>query len=220
MRRLLIALLLTALAAPAWAHGYWLKPDGNGAATLQYGHGSESDPYKAEVVKSVGGWAADGSKKTVEKNFANGQLKLSGTGVSIWAVEVDNGYWTKTIQGWKNVGKRQQPNNLKSTWDRHFAKLVDAKGAGTAVGQQLEIILTSVSADKVEGKVLRDGKPAAGVSLMKGHDKLGKTDSSGKFSLKPGGAGLFTVGAHIQEKLQGNPEADFLNLDATVTMKI
>lgn len=220
MKRLMVWLVLALMAGPACAHGYWLKPDGSGAATLQYGHGSESDSYKAEVVKSVGGWSADGSKKAVAKTFAKGQLKLSGSGVSIWTAEIDNGYWTKTIQGWKNLGKRQQPNNLKSTWDRHFAKLVDAKSASTAVGQQLEIVLTSVSAGRIEGKVLRDGKPAGDVALLKGHDKLGKTDANGKFSVKSDGPGLFTLGAHIQEKLEGNPDADFLNLDATITIKL
>lgn len=217
---LFLLLMFTGLVAPAWAHDYWLKPDGARAATLQYGHGNESDAYDAKVVKSVGGWTADGAKKVVEKTFAKGQMKLTGSGVGIWAAEIDNGYWTKTIEGWKNVGKRQQPNALKATYDKHFAKLVNAKGAGKAVGQQLEIVLTSVSADKVEGKVLRDGKPAANVKLEKGHDKVGQTDATGKFSVKPGGAGLFTLSAHIQEKLEGNPDADFLNLDATITIKI
>jgi uncharacterized GH25 family protein len=223
MKRQLILLALLGFvvtATPSWAHDYWLKPDGSGAAVLIYGHADDSEPYKAEVIKAVSGWATDGAKKEVTKTFAKDQLKLSGSGVTTWAVEIDNGYWTKTIQGWKNVSKRQRAKYIKSTWDRHFAKLVDAKNADQLVGHPLEIVLTSVSATKVEGKVLLRGKPAVGVPIERDHKKLGTTDANGQFTTKPKGPGLMVLSARQQEKIEGNADADLLNLDATLTVKI
>jgi uncharacterized GH25 family protein len=218
-RYALLGLFLSAIS-PAWAHDYWLKADGAGGAVLIYGHADDSEAYQAEVIKAVAGWALDGTKREVAKAFAKGQLRLTGSGVSTWAVEVDNGYWTKTVKGWKNVSKRQQPKNIKSTWDRHFAKMVDAKNAAQAAGHPLEIILTSASATRLEGKVLLRGKPAAGVEVEQNHKTLVTTDQNGVFKVKGKGKGRLVLSARKQEALQGNADADFLNLDATISVQI
>ena len=132
--------LLFLQATPTFAHDFWLKPD-NGGAVLIYGHGDDSTPYVESVVKKLTAWAGDGSSAQVSKSFANGLLKLKATNATAWGAEVDNGYWTKTIQGWKNVSKRQQTKYIKSTWDRHFAKLVPAKSPNRVMGQPIEIVL-------------------------------------------------------------------------------
>ena len=217
MKKLILLLLL--LSAPTWAHDFWLKPDGGGVVMI-YGEAGESEPYKADMIKSVMGWATGGAKRDVKKSFANDQLKLVGKGVSAWTVEVDNGYWTKTETGWKNIGKKQQPDALKATWDRHFAKMVTVKNPDLVTGQALEIVLSKATPSLLEGKVLLRGKPAPGLDLELNHEKVGKTDADGKFSFTTAGTGLVLLAAHHQEKLEGNPEADFLNLESALTIKL
>lgn len=217
MKKLLLLLLL--LGSPTWAHDFWLEPDGGGVVLL-YGEPGESEPYRSEMVKSVTGWAAGGARREVKNSFSEGQLRLAGKGVSGWAVEVDNGYWTKTESGWKNVGRRAEPKALKATWDRHFAKLVSAKSPDLVAGQPLEIVLDRATPDRLEGQVLLRGKPAPGLDLELDHHEAGKTDAEGKFSLSRSGGGLVLIAARHQEKLEDNPEADLLNLESTLTVKL
>ena len=95
-----------------------------------------------------------------------------------------------------------------------------AKNLDQVVGHPLEIVLSSASAAKIDGQVLLRGKPAAGITLERDHKKIGSTGADGKFSVKGGGKGLAVVKAHYDEKLEGNPDADILNLDATLTVNI
>ncbi len=218
-RYALLGVFLSLFSLSAWAHDYWLKPE-NGSAVLIYGHANESEAYKPEVVKSVTGWDDTGKSRELSKSFDKGRLSLTGPGITAWAVEIDNGYWSKTIQGWKNRSKRQEKKAIKSTWDRHFAKSVSGKNITFVAGQPLEIVLSSASPSKIEGSVLLRGKPAAGLTIEQDHKKLGTTDANGKFSAKPSGTGIVVLGTRQQEKLERNPDADFLNLDATLTVTI
>ena len=111
MKRLFFLLLLTPLAL---AHNFWLKLDGQ-RATLYYGHGSDEMQYAREVVKKVSGLTSTGKPAKVSWQIEERHAVLQGQGdVAQMGAEIDEGYWTKSTEGWKNKSKREVPNALSA----------------------------------------------------------------------------------------------------------
>ncbi len=213
---LLTLLTLALVSSPVWAHEYWLKPEGD-KVILLYGHPEENETYTPDVLRSVKAHTGEGKETTVSQELVNGLWNLQAEGAEIWTAEVDNGYWSKTADGWKHSPRSQEKDVVKATKDQHFAKLVGASSLTHVADLPLEIVLESVSAEKVEGRVLLRGKPVAGVKIEEDEEKIGQTDENGHFSVTPKESGTVMLRAHYQEPLAGDSEADFLNLDATVT---
>lgn len=213
---LLTLLTLVFVAAPAWAHEFWLRPDGD-KIVLLYGHPEEAETYTPEVLRAVTAKTGDGAERPVSQELVEGLWTLRAEGAEIWIAEVDNGYWSKTADGWKHNRRSLEKDVIKATKDHHYAKLVGPTSLTHVAELPLEIALDSVSAEKVEGRVLLRGTPLAGVKIEEDEEQIAVTDQEGRFSVNPKEAGTVMLRAHYQEPLSGDSEADFLNLDATVT---
>ncbi len=213
---LLTLLTLAFVSAPVWAHEFWLRPDGD-KVVLLYGHPEEAEIYTAEVLRSVTAKTSDGAETAVSQELVEGLWTLRAEGAEIWIAEVDNGYWSRTADGWKHNRRSQEKDVVKATRDHHYAKLVGPNSLTHVAELPLEIALDSASAEKVEGRVLLRGTPLAGVKIEEDEEQLAVTDENGCFSVVPKESGTVMLRAHYQEPLSGDSEADFLNLDATVT---
>ncbi|MGE0495031.1 MAG: DUF4198 domain-containing protein [Vulcanimicrobiota bacterium] len=215
MRHRFVFFCLLVCALPAWAHDFWLKPDKDGAV-LVYGHAGENTPYERDVLKGVAGWSAQGKSVKVDSAYQGQTLHLVAPQARTLAVDIDNRFWVKTVHGWKHHSKREQSSYLKSTWDLHYAKLVEGPDYTQKVGHPLEIVLRSVG-KTVEGQVLLNGKPLPGAELYTEHKTVATANAQGNFSLsRPDGLLVLKV-EHI-EPLVGNPDADTRVMYATLTL--
>lgn len=215
MRACLIVLLLTGLAG---AHDFWLKPGGQWAV-LWYGHEEESAAYAPEKVKKALGLNSAGQPVAVKQTPEGDKVRLSPSGEAAQlAVEVDTGYWSKTPLGWQNKPRREAGQVIMTEWSLYYSKLLFKPQAcvNRAFGQKLEIVPIHVAGPAVKVKVLLDGKPQAGLKLYANHERVGQTSEAGEAMLD--WRGLTVVAVSCKQPLEGNPDADRLNLNAVLTL--
>lgn len=215
MRWLLPFLLLTGLA---WAHDFWLKPAGS-LAILWYGHEEESAAYAPDRVKKALALSASGQSIAVKQSQEAGKVRLTPAAEAAQlAVEVDTGYWSKTPLGWQNKPRREASSVIMTEWSLYYSKLLLKPQAcvNRPFGQKLEIVPIQVQQQSVRVKVLLDGKPQAGLKLYADHERVGVTSESGEATLE--WKGLTVVSVSFKQPLEGNPDADRLNLNAVLTL--
>ncbi len=226
----LVLILLGSLAMPgaAGAHEFWIEGKGQ-ELLLVFGHGSNRAEFDLNKVKSVLALDKSGGKIPVatEKRDKALVLRPSGEAAVIYA-EVDNGYWCKTIYGWKNVGKTKASRVVEAIRSLNYAKKLLAGGEVVTKpleGAALEIVplvdpFQMKEKDVLGVQVFFQGKPLSGVEVTgSDHQKLGTTDSQGIIKV-PISAGTQLVAVSCKEPLKGDPEADFLSITATLSFEV
>lgn len=211
--------LLLLLTLSATAHDFWLKPGASQAqAVLIYGHEGDEDPYTPGQVKKASGLDAQGAPTRVSSKVENGRCVLSGSPDTVQlGAEVDTGFWTKTVQGWSNKGKREVGNALLSEWSLYSSKalLKPAACLNRSFGHRLEFIPQAVDATSARLLLTLNGKPLPQQPVYSQHEKLGSTDEAGVITVKR--EALTVVSANKREPLANNPDADRLNLHAVLS---
>lgn len=218
------------LAAPqgSMAHEFWIEGKGN-ELLLVFGHGSSRAEFEANNVKAVKAWGARGEEiqVTVEMKQKALHLRISQEACVTYA-EIDNGYWSKTIYGWKNVGKSKASRVIEAIKSLNYAKKILCKGEAATrnvEGALLDIVPTVNPLEMGKGselpvKVLFRGKPLPGVDVAGGeHKQLGKTDSEGILKV-PVGEGTNLIAVTTKQPLEGDREADFLSITATLSFEV
>mgnify|MGYP003603905876 CR=1 FL=1 len=215
MKRLFFLLLLTPLAL---AHNFWLKLDGQ-RATLYYGHGSDEMQYAREVVKKVSGLTSTGKPAKVSWQIEERHAVLQGQGdVAQMGAEIDEGYWTKSTEGWKNKSKREVPNALAAEWSLSYSKVLLKPSAclNRSLGHKLEILPLTLEARRLHLRVTLDGKPLSKVSLSDGHEKSAETDDAGEATVPYSQAVVYSV--QTRQSLPNSPDADTYKLRAVLSL--
>mgnify|MGYP000947905186 CR=1 FL=1 len=220
MHKTLKTLLLgSLLLGVAQAHDFWLKPSSANQAVLHYGHGSEDEGYSAKKIKNASGLNAQGQVTPVKLVPDGERTRLVGSSDSVQlGVELDDGFWVKTTQGWKNQSKRQVNNALISQWSLSYTKVLLKPEAclKQPLGHQLEIVAVQWSPKSTRIRVLHQGKALAGVKVYANHKKVADSDSLGEATIAEG-KGLVLSVSH-RHPLKDNPDADRLNLHAVLTL--
>ena len=212
MRTLCVLLLL---AGAAWAHDFWIKPNG----ILWYGHEAESAAYVPDKVKKAMALSAAGKPVGVKQSVEGGKVRLTPEGEAAQlAVEIDTGYWSKTALGWQNKPKSQSSQVIMAEWSLYYSKLLYKPEAclNRAFGQKLEIVPVQVTSSSVKVKVLLEGKPQEGLKLYANHERVGETSAAGEATLEH--QGLTIVSVSFKQPVEGNAEYDRLNLNAVLTL--
>lgn len=215
MKRILCLLLLTQWAL---AHNFWLKPEGK-KAVLFYGHGSEEMQYSKDVVKKVAALGSDGKSARVRWEMDGKHAVLLGEGeVAQLGAEIDEGYWCKTPDGWRNRSKRDTPDALASEWSLSYSKVLLKPQAclNRSFGHKLEIVPLALEGKKLRLKVVLDGKGLPKASVSDGHTKTGETDESGELSVPYEGAVVYSVLG--RDRLVNNSNADKYKLRAVLSL--
>jgi cobalt/nickel transport system permease protein len=222
---LCLAALLAASVASA--HDYWIEKKGEGYAVV-YGHGDQRMEYDPANVKKVTVYDAAGKPVEYRKEVEAKVLSIKPAGpASVIVADLDSGYWSKTIYGWKNLPKRKASRVVESVRSYHYSKSVVAWGdaAGRPVeGMKLDVVPQKNPFDLRAGealpvKVFYGGKPLAGVDVEGDHEKVAATDMEGmaKVPLKKGRQ-LITV--ERKEPLAGDPDADSISVTTTLTFEV
>lgn len=205
-------LLVLVCAAGASAHEFWLQPEGS-AWRLVLGHGDDLQPYRPEVLKKVQAWDARGRPVEVPRAVEGGAVVFRPSSAVVEIdTTVDQGYWVKTVRGWKNKTRREEPRNVDSYRALEYGRMLLRGTAVEPRGLPLEIVLQE--GDVVQ--VLLRGRPLAGVPVESGHRRLGVTDAEGRARLKLEGSGWTVLAARHREPLEGDPDAAALSLTAVL----
>jgi ABC-type Co2+ transport system permease subunit/uncharacterized GH25 family protein len=222
-------LCLAALLAASgvYAHDYWIEEKGTGYVVV-YGHHDQRLEYDPANVKKVTVYDATGKPIDFQKELQGKVLSIRPSGpASLIVVDLESGYWSKTIYGWKNLPKRKASRVVEAMRSYHYSKSIVAWGdaAGRSVdGMRLDVVPQKNPFDLQAGealpvKVLYGGKPLGGADVMGDHEKVAATDKDGiaKVPLKRGRQ-LITV--EQKEPLAGDPDADTISVTTTLTFEV
>lgn len=223
-----IAALLLLKNSVASAHDFWIEQKGQDFLIV-FGHGTQREEFDVSKVKSVKAVDAQGKELSLRKEKKDKGLGIiiSGQPAAIMG-EVDNGYWSKTIYGWKEEPKRKASRVVESIrslfYSRNLLSWNDAVREASR-GARLDLIPEQNPFDMKTGdllplKVLLNGQPLAKAEAIGGdHAKLGTSDSDGLIRL-PLKRAINLVTVEYKERIQNDPDADALSLAATLTFEV
>lgn len=225
---LIVALMLLLQASVASAHDYWIEQKGEGLM-LVFGHGSQRLNFEVEKAKALKAFDVQGKELAVhkEKKGKGLLLKISGQAALVTAV-VDNGYWSKTIYGWKEEPKRKASRVIEAIRQLYYTRALIAwpDVAQTATSDHsialipLQNPFTMKPGDMLQVKVLYNGNPLPNAEMNGGeHNALGKTDKEGMIKV-PIVAGANLLSVEYKVKIKDDPDADTLDQTATLTFEV
>jgi nickel transport protein len=238
LKRIVPAVLLVLIAiSPVLGHEGWIdKRDGE--LVFLYGHGQKLDPYKPEYIREAKAFDANGKAVAVEiirhKDYAS--VAPKGT-PAILTMLYDSGYWVKTTDGYKNIGKREaqsmQLSIVLAEKSRKDAKaiLTPCETFSKPLGLFLEIVpekdpFALKPGEQLPLKVLLEGKPVEGMAVALGatdHSQsknLPKTDKDGKASITITDKGLQLITTKHTGPVIGDPDADTLVACSSLTFMV
>lgn len=220
-------LALALCGTSAQAHDVWVQPQGQGLVVL-YGHGEQHEAYDRLKLKTLTALDAQGQALPLHRLPATGQ----GTPVAVQVegrpaltlMVFDDGFWTKTEEGWKNLPKNGVTGPLQSAYEMTLGKTVlDWGPQATRVhGLPLEIVPLSAQAPARGGqlalRVLWEGKPLAGAKIAlpgPGKPAPAQTDAQGRASIPVvGGQQIVSVSHRLVP--QNEPRTDALAYKANL----
>jgi cobalt/nickel transport system permease protein len=228
----LVVAIVTALflfhAASADAHDYWIEQKGEGLM-LVFGHGSQRLDFEVEKVSALKAFDNLGKEIPVqkEKKGKGLLLKINGQPAMVTAI-IDNGYWSKTIYGWKEEPKRKASRVIEAIRQLYYTRMLIAWPDAvqpTMSDHRIALIplqnpFTMKPGDMMQVKVLYNGTPLPNVEMNGGeHNVLGKTDKDGMIKVPViTGANLLSV--EYKVKIKDDPDADTLDQTATLTFEV
>jgi cobalt/nickel transport system permease protein len=225
---LVVTTLLVLQGSPVSAHDFLIEQKGQ-EILLLYGHGAQAMEFESAKVAKLKAVDAQGRELSVQKEQRDKSLalKVGGQPAAVMA-EIDNGYWSKTIYGWKELPKRKASRVVEAIRSLYFTSMLlswnpaiqDASG-----GARLEILpmadpFAMKPGDQLSVKVLGSGKPLPGIEVVGfDHAKRGITNKDGVIQV-PVIAGLNLVTVEYKEKIKDDPDADALSMTATLTFEV
>jgi len=210
------------------AHDYWIERKDAGYL-LVFGHGSQRLEFEPEKVTSLKAFDTQGQALAIKKEKKGKGLLLTIVGQpSLVTAVIDNGYWSKTIYGWKEEPKRKASRVVEAIrqffYTRALLSWSDAAQAPTS-GHPVSIIplqnpFIMKAGDTFQVRVLYNGSPLPNAEVTGGeHNSHGKTDKDGTIKV-PLIAGTNLLSIEHKEKINNDPDADALDETATLTFEV
>jgi ABC-type Co2+ transport system permease subunit len=214
-------------AASGFAHDYWIEKDGASYAVV-YGHGNQRMEYDPANVKRVTVYDAAGKPIAFQTEVQGKILTIKPAGPpSVIVAELDRGYWSKTISGWKHVPKRQAAHVVEAVRSYDYSKSIVSWGDAAQKpmeGVKLDLVPQENPFDVKVGdtlpvKVVYGGKPLAGAEVEGDDEKVTTTDSEG-IARVPLKKGRIVISVDHREPLKDDPDADFVSVTTTLTLEV
>ena len=223
LHHLLFAAACT-IAGAAAAHDAWIEPR-EGGFQVVFGHDDKLEPAAAAKIKSLAAINASGVALPVKIDAGDSPKFTVGGQPTLLTLHYDNGFWSKTTEGSKNLPRNEVPGAISSSHAVKFGKTLVGWGVAItkAQGQQLEIVPFVGEAPSIGGsvqvQVLWNGKPLAGAKLKSseysGTDKDIVANAEGKAAV-PVVKGRNTIQVAHKLELPGDLKADVLNTSANL----
>jgi nickel transport protein len=225
---LLILGLVLAFTTEVSSHDFWVDRKGM-EFWLIYGHGDQREEVDLSKVKMVKAFSPTGAEIEVRREKRGKEILLQPVQLPSWMfVEIDNGYWSKTIYGWKNLPKRKASRVVEGNRSFYYSKaLVTWSEALQAPlsNAQLDIILLMNPYELKVGdslliQVTCRGKPVAGAEVEgRDHKVVSTTDKEGMAEVRMS-RGPQLISVSHKEPIKDDPDADYLSLTATLTFEV
>jgi nickel transport protein len=190
----------------ASAHDMWIEKTHEGYQ-LNYGHlhstkehgGKKIIPYNPEKVEDII-CQNNGNIETI-KNPKHYPILIKHQCDELF-ISINNGYFTKTPYGTKNLPKNKVKMALKSWKSFESVKRIE-KNFKKSIGTGLEIVLlnepTEVG-DKARLLILFDAKPIKGVVVAYGDKPRGESDADGRVNIRLKKSGLQNIKAVLRQE--------------------
>jgi cobalt/nickel transport system permease protein len=224
----LLTVLLCSLPAGLLAHDFWIEKKGNEFMVV-FGHGEKREEFDSSRVKKAKAYDLQGKEIEVLKEKRGTALLLkTDHPPSLFFVEVDNGYWSKTIYGWKNLSKRKASRVVESIRSLYYSKAILSwtdwvhKPLNESV---LDIIPLENPFELKPGslfpvRVLYQGNPVLGAGVEGGdHQRLSTTDTEGVARIRIL-KGHQVLSVAYREPLKDDPDADVLTILSTLSFEV
>ncbi len=228
-KSILIFTVMFVIATNAFAHDAWIEKK-DGQFIVLYGHGDKTETYEAAKVKEIRAYGIDGRTVQVAISKKGYPVIIKPKGkVAFISLFFDNGFWSKTPDGYKNKPKKEVPDAVESSHSIKYSKAILKWSDKLAkpLGVKMEIVpirnpLSLKAGDTLPLKVFLDGKPVEGASVNVGgyHKEDLKTDKNGMAEVKIEKSGFQIITAGIKIPLKDNPNADVLSLSANITFEV
>jgi nickel transport protein len=219
----------------ACAHSAWVAQR-SGDMVVVYGHGASDEAYDAAKVKDVKAFAADGSPIATTLEPKGPYVSFAAPDkdkVAVFGFTFDNGFWSQKPDGeWVNEPRSKHPDaKAAGQYIKHVVAVVKPlQKTGQAVGHALEIVpMVDPLGLKVGGdlkvKVLLNGKPLPNAQIIGEYTtdpdmKTAKTDANGEAKVKVRNFGLNVLVTDYTEKVTGNPDADEIGHNASLSFTL
>ncbi|MBM4346868.1 MAG: cobalt transporter CbiM [Deltaproteobacteria bacterium] len=224
----LFAGLLFLAPSAVLAHDFWIEKKGN-EFMLVFGHGTQRLEFESSKVRKAKAFSQQGKelKVNMEKR-GNGMLLKAEEFPSLFFVEIDDGYWSKTIYGWKNLPKTKASRVVESFRSFYYSKAILSWGEAVqnpVSDARLDIVPLENPFLLKEGETLPvrvhyQGKPVSGLEIESGdHQKMMATDREGIARLKISkGQQVFSV-TH-KEPIKNDLDADSLRIVSSLMFEV
>ncbi len=212
MRKVVILSLL--LCSGLFAHDLWFVKDTTGMLVLKYGHVTHAHPGKKNIVydiryiKEVRGFDSQGKEVKLYKSSGY-PLEIKNPPCAVVAV-FSTGYWTKTVEGEKNLPKDSVKMPIHSWLSYEYVKYINKWNANfeRPLTNHLEItplfnIYKVKKGDKVTFLVTMGKQPVKGAVVAYNGKPRGMTDRDGKINIRIREKGLQLIQATYKEKGDG-----------------
>ena len=212
------------------AHGLWTEQR-RGNIEVIYGHGAEDNAFKAQKIS--GAWAYDISGKmipvTVQRLPDHARLQPLKPPAVI-AVALDNGMWSQTAdKKWVNEGRSKVPGAIESTQTVKYSLAIYQSAARLHRLDRLKLPtlpevdpLTVGPGNSLPVRVLLDGKPAAGVTLVGDYRNAPntlstETDADGRAQVLVRNEGLNVISAQVEVPVKDSADVSSRGLFSSLT---
>ena len=212
MRKLVTLILV--LATGLWAHDLWFAKNADGSVILKYGHithahgGKKNITYNMTNVKEVLGFNQRGEKVNLKVENAY-PLKIKNPPYAVMVV-FSTGYWTKTVEGEKNLPKDSVEMPIHSWLSYEYVKYINrwSESFKNPLTDKLEVTplqdITKVKkGDKVTFLVTLNKRPLKGVVVAYNGKPRGMTDEKGRINIRIREKGIQLISATYKEKGDG-----------------
>jgi uncharacterized GH25 family protein len=225
---LLMAISIAILPPSLLAHDFWIEKKGSEFMVV-FGHGTQRLEFEPSKIKNVKAFDLRGKEVGVNKvKKGTGVLLRTEEPPSLFFVEIDDGCWSKTIYGWKNLPKTKTSRVVESFRSFYYSKALLSWGEAVQrpLGDaKLDILpLENPFESKGENilplRILYQGNPISGLEVEGGdHQKMATTDREGVARLKVSkGHQVFSV--KYKEPIKNDPDADSLRTTSTLTFEV
>ncbi|MBI4378471.1 MAG: DUF4198 domain-containing protein [Nitrospinae bacterium] len=210
----------------AYAHDYWIERKGRKFVVV-YGHGNKREEFDSSKVKSVNAFDFQGKEIDITKEgWRDGLLLKTSEQPSLIFLEVDDGYWSKTIYGWKNLPKRNARRVVESVRSLYYSKAIISWSdmtQGLNINARLDIIpiknpFSMKVGDTLRLKVLYNKRPLAGIDVEENHEKAGTTDREGAAEIQLS-KGNHVITVRYKEPIENDPDAQYLSITSTLSFE-
>jgi cobalt/nickel transport system permease protein len=231
-RKMATALLAAGIfflgSSTLYAHDFWIEQKGNDFVLI-YGHGTQREEFETTKVKDIR--AFDDLGKPIEvrrERTVKGLLLKPVEQPALLVAEIDDGYWSKTIYGWKNLPKRKASRVVEASRSISYSKaLVSWSDIARKPSSDLKLEIIPLrnpfelkAGDSLPVRVLFQGTPLPAETVEGSeHEKVATTDRDGVANVRLTQSHQVIKIAH-RERLKDDPDADYFNVTTTLTFEV